>query len=176
MITTTTTIVITTTAAAAPHLLKPYAGVCCSPQVSASEALPTLHQCMMMYCLYWLATACTACSQLSTLVCTALQEVRFQFSAASVGNATLRFSATVGGATAAVADSVQLVIPVLGVQSDVWVATSFAIRPNASNGAVASRQEGLLLPKAVNGSGSLDLVAGVGYLPAVKVRGATCRV
>lgn len=38
------------------------------------------------------------------------------------------------------------------------------------SGSAVMRQEGLALPKAENGTGSLDLLAGVGYLPAVQVR------
>lgn len=36
--------------------------------------------------------------------------------------------------------------------------------------APTAREEGLALPRAEPGSGSLDLIAGVGYLPAVQVR------
>jgi hypothetical protein len=39
----------------------------------------------------------------------------------------------------------------------------------ARSGSASSRQEGLALPKADPGSGSVDLVAGVGYLPALQV-------
>ena len=53
-----------------------------------------------------------------------------------------------------------------GQQSQVTVATSFPIRP--ANGTGALWQEGLQLPAAVPGSGSMDLLAGVGYLPAVQ--------
>lgn len=62
----------------------------------------------------------------------------------------------------------QLKVPVLGKQGPVWIATSFAVRGSNSS-SVVNRVEGLALPAAENGSGSISLVAGVGYLPAVQV-------
>lgn len=104
------------------------------------------------------------------------QELRFRFAARAVGNATLRFAATAavgaGGAgsrDAAAADSLEVTLPVLGRQGEVFVATSFAVRPPNASGAAATagRAEGLALPRAEAGAGALELLAGVGYLPAV---------
>ena len=53
-----------------------------------------------------------------------------------------------------------------GQQLSLTVATSFAISANSSTPSVW--QEGLQLPNATRGSGSLSLVAGVGYLPAIQ--------
>jgi uncharacterized membrane protein len=65
-----------------------------------------------------------------------------------------------------VADEVQLQVPVNGKQGAVVIATSFAVRgSNGSN----TWQEGMELPRAEQGSGSLDLIAGVGSLPAIQV-------
>ncbi len=99
------------------------------------------------------------------------REVRFRFQAAAIGNGTVQFVATTGGGTN-VEDAVQLEIPVIAKQSDVYLATSFSLA--AGNGTVAQRVEGLVLPKAEPGSGSLDLLAGVGHLPAVQVRACWC--
>lgn len=49
-----------------------------------------------------------------------------------VGNATLRFVATAGSGAAAVRDALEVVLPVLGRQGSVFVATSFALRPNGT--------------------------------------------
>jgi uncharacterized protein YfaS (alpha-2-macroglobulin family) len=98
----------------------------------------------------------------------AQQEARFNFSAQGLGVQSIKFVAT-AGKDAEVADQVQLQVPVLGKQGPVWIATSFAVRGSNSS-TVANRVEGLALPRAENGSGSVSLVAGVGYLPAVQVR------
>ncbi|KAG1668837.1 hypothetical protein FOA52_004932 [Chlamydomonas sp. UWO 241] len=90
------------------------------------------------------------------------QEVLFSFQATALGTANITFSVTEGLGTV---DSVQLELEVLGRQSPITVATSFPLR--ASNASDAPWQEGLDLPSAVPGSGSLDLLAGVGYLPGV---------
>lgn len=94
------------------------------------------------------------------------QEVRFNFRARGLGTQNISFTAA--AADGAVADRVQLTVPVLGKQSPVWIATSFAVRGSNSS-SVANRVEGLALPAAESGSGSISLVAGVGYLPAVQV-------
>lgn len=52
----------------------------------------------------------------------------------------------------------------MGQQDDVQAATSFAIRSQDSDD---TAKEGLQLPDAVPGSGTLDLRAGVGNLPSV---------
>ncbi|GFH16882.1 A2M domain-containing protein, partial [Haematococcus lacustris] len=93
------------------------------------------------------------------------QEVRFNFSAASLGSATLLFNAE---DSSGAGDALQVNVPVLAQQGAVTLATSFALRPsNSSQG--PSWQEGLVLPQAVPGSGALGLVAGVGYLPALQI-------
>ena len=51
---------------------------------------------------------------------------------AQVGNATIRFVASTGAGDTAASDALEVVVPVLGRQGSVYVATSFAIRPNAS--------------------------------------------
>mmetsp|Transcript_14647 Transcript_14647/g.36469 ORF Transcript_14647/g.36469 Transcript_14647/m.36469 type:complete len:2268 (-) Transcript_14647:639-7442(-) len=116
---------------------------------------------------------------LVTLTAGSLQaEARFNLSAAALGSATLRFAAAVvvpegsggdGGSSEVSSDALEVSVPVLAQQSAVWVATSFALRPPAlgAAGNASGWQEGLDLPDAVPGSGSLDLVAGVGHLPSV---------
>ncbi|KAF8063719.1 hypothetical protein HT031_003574 [Scenedesmus sp. PABB004] len=95
-------------------------------------------------------------------------EARFAFAARALGTAAITFTAAAAGSDgAATADAVQLSVPVLGVQSPVWLATSFAVAGSNVTGA-ASRVEGLALPAAEAGSGAISLVAGVGYLPAVQ--------
>jgi hypothetical protein len=54
------------------------------------------------------------------------------------------------------------------VAKQVFVATSFALQPGTN--ASAGQAEGLALPEADPGSGSVDLVAGVGNLPFLQVR------
>lgn len=65
-----------------------------------------------------------------------------------------------------VADQVQLQVPVNGKQGSVVIATSFAVRGSSSGN---SWQEGMELPRAELGSGSISLIAGVGSLPAIQV-------
>lgn len=95
------------------------------------------------------------------------QEARFNFRARGLGVQNITFKASAGSSD--VADQVQLEVPVGGKQGAVWLATSFAVRGSNSS-TVANRVEGLALPRADNGSGSVSLVAGVGYLPAIQVR------
>eukprot|EP00775_Hariotina_reticulata_P009083 gene9083-9253_t len=92
-------------------------------------------------------------------------EARFSFRARSIGLQAIAFSAVAG--EGAVADQVQLQVPVLGKQSPVWLATSFAVR-GSNNSEVANRVEGLAMPDAENGTGYIGFVAGVGYLPAIQ--------
>jgi hypothetical protein len=96
------------------------------------------------------------------------QEVRFRFSAGALGAASLRFDARVGDATAT-SDSAAYEVPVLGRQGPVFLATSLALQAGA-NGTGSAAVEGLALPEAEPGSGSVDLVAGVGNLPFLQVR------
>lgn len=65
-----------------------------------------------------------------------------------------------------VADQVQLQVPVNGKQGGVVIATSFAVRGSSGGN---SWQEGMELPRAEPGSGSISLIAGVGSLPAIQV-------
>lgn len=126
------------------------------------------------------------------------QEVRFGFDADAIGSQNITFSAAVetgsrattrglaiGGArnlkqadtaaanrrfarqsAGAVADQVQLQVQVNGKQGDVVIATSFAVRASNSG---SSWEEGMVLPRVEQGSGSISLVAGVGSLPAIQV-------
>jgi len=91
------------------------------------------------------------------------REVRFRFKATAIGNATLKFKVT----TPSGGDALEWVLPVLGKQGEVFVATSFAVKPG-TNGSTSGRAEGLKLPNAIPGSGNLQLMAGVGYLPAIQ--------
>lgn len=104
--------------------------------------------------------------------------MRFRFSAAAIGEAGLRFDVFVGDSDAA-SDSASFDVPVLGRQGGVFLATSFALTPSSGSGsgngsaAAAGQVEGLALPAADPGSGSVDLTAGVGNLPFLQV-GSGC--
>ncbi|GBF96123.1 hypothetical protein Rsub_08871 [Raphidocelis subcapitata] len=96
------------------------------------------------------------------------REVRFPLSAARVGAAAVRFDLFIGDAQsgAGPVDSAVYEFPVLGRQAPVFLATSFALNPGAgANGSGAGQVEGLALPEADPGSGSVDVFAGVGNLP-----------
>lgn len=99
-------------------------------------------------------------------------EVRFRFVAAQIGEAGLRFDAYLGDSEAP-SDSASFDLTVLGRQGEVFVATSFALQGAAGGGTElgGGQVEGLDLPEADPGSGSVDLVAGVGYLPFLQVCG-----
>lgn len=60
-------------------------------------------------------------------------------------------------------DALVINLPVEGLQEAVSVATSFAVDGSAE----AKWQEGLKLPEAVPGSGSLKIQAGVGRMPTI---------
>jgi uncharacterized protein YfaS (alpha-2-macroglobulin family) len=94
-------------------------------------------------------------------------EVRFRFQAVALGDAVVQIRAR--ALDSGEGDAVQLEIPVLGRQGPVYIGTSFAVP--VSNGSAATAQEGLDLPPAEAGSGSIVTSAGVGYLPAVQVKG-----
>eukprot|EP00798_Chlamydomonas_sp_ICE-L_P014425 gene14425-20431_t len=79
------------------------------------------------------------------------KEVRFSFSAVEIGNSSIKFSANDEMGSR---DSLQVELEVLPQQEALQVATSFAL-----NSSDEAWQEGLDLPEAVPGSGSLDLVA-----------------
>jgi uncharacterized protein YfaS (alpha-2-macroglobulin family) len=66
----------------------------------------------------------------------------------------------------AVADQVQLQVQVNGKQGNVVIATSFAVKASSSGN---TWEEGMVLPRVEQGSGSISLVAGVGSLPAIQV-------
>ena len=93
------------------------------------------------------------------------QEVVFSFTASALENAQLQFSAS----SAAGNDAFTTDLPVLGAQDGVCVATSMAIDGSDAGTPWA---EGIVLPDAVAGSGSLELSAGVGYLPTVQALSA----
>ncbi|GLI68405.1 hypothetical protein VaNZ11_012792 [Volvox africanus] len=105
------------------------------------------------------------------------REVRFAFSAVAMNSANLTFAAQDMQQPGGGEDSLITELQVLGQQGDVWVATSFALSalPPSSNASSSSSgggggmqwQEGMELPAAVPGSGSLNLTVGVGYFPAV---------
>ena len=111
-------------------------------------------------------------------------EVRFPLESLAVGVGTLRFKAWAAGSGPASsgsgsedADVLALQLEVLPQQAPVSVSTAFALRgpgvpplvsPGAGVGATTlAHSEGLELPDALAGWGSLDLLAGVGHLPAI---------
>uniref|UniRef100_A0A383WAS0 EGF-like domain-containing protein n=1 Tax=Tetradesmus obliquus TaxID=3088 RepID=A0A383WAS0_TETOB len=96
-------------------------------------------------------------------------EVRFRYQAKAIGMSGLRFDARVPTiASADAADATQQDVTVQGQQGGVFIATSFALQAGSSVNGSSGRQEGLELPDATPGSGTVDLLAGVGYLPAIK--------
>jgi hypothetical protein len=96
-----------------------------------------------------------------------MPQVRFPFHATALGTAVIQFYATDNQGNQ---DAIQLTVPINPQQSLVNVATSFALRvPPAANGSsntgntgggTGQWQEGIALPAAVPGSGSLDLTSG----------------
>ena len=90
------------------------------------------------------------------------ESVRFQFRAQKLGNATLTFAAVDRHGNR---DGVQVSFPIEGPQESVVVATSFVL--SASDARSGTSQEGLDLPEAVPGSGTIEMTAGVGQQPAV---------
>jgi uncharacterized protein YfaS (alpha-2-macroglobulin family) len=101
-------------------------------------------------------------------------EVRFRYQAKAIGMSGLRFDARVPEiASADAADATQQDVQVQGQQGAVFIATSFALQASSSVNGSSGRQEGLELPDATPGSGTVDLLAGVGYLPAIKVSRST---
>jgi hypothetical protein len=91
-------------------------------------------------------------------------EVTFPMRAVALGTARLVVTATVDGAGSSDGDALELTIPVLGQQPAVTVATSRAL---VASEQVSLWREGVALPPAVPGSGTLTAVFGVGRLPAV---------
>ena len=87
-------------------------------------------------------------------------EVRFRFAAVRLGDANITIRADALGES----DALQVTLPVLAQQNPVVLGTSFSINPE--NDPVTS-EEGLQFPDAVPGSGSLNLIAGVGKFPTV---------
>lgn len=96
-----------------------------------------------------------------------LLQVLFRFTAAFLGSASVRCQATVGGK---VVDSFVMPLSVKTPQLPVDVATSFAVRLSPDNDASGQQHhwEGLVLPQALPGSGSLSLFAGLGHLAAIE--------
>ena len=103
----------------------------------------------------------TPASQTVAVDGTRPHEITFGFSAVSLEAANLVFSLAAGASN----DALSAEIPVLSAQQPVSIATSMGI--TATQTAVPW-MEGLQLPDAVPGSGSLGLLVGVGYLPAVR--------
>jgi uncharacterized protein YfaS (alpha-2-macroglobulin family) len=98
-------------------------------------------------------------------------EVRFRYQAKGIGMAGLRFDARVPSIVSVdAADATQQDVQVQGQQGAVFIATSFALQAGRAVNGSSGRQEGLELPDASPGSGTVEMLAGVGYLPAIKVR------
>eukprot|EP00775_Hariotina_reticulata_P009988 gene9988-10143_t len=91
-------------------------------------------------------------------------EVRFRYKAKAIGASGLRWIATLDGMDK-VADALQQDVTVLGQQPPVFVATSFSLQTRSN---ITGRNEGVVLPQATPGSGSVSILAGIGYLPAIQ--------
>ncbi|GMH45788.1 hypothetical protein BSKO_13751 [Bryopsis sp. KO-2023] len=87
-------------------------------------------------------------------------EVRFRFNATRVGNATVSIRADAPG----MSDALELSFPVVEQQVPVQIATSFTVRGKSSRN---SWSEGLQLPDALPGTGTIEISAGVGRVPSV---------
>lgn len=85
-------------------------------------------------------------------------EVRFEFLGVRLGagNFTIRADFETES------DALQLTVPVLAQQDSISVASSFTLRDDDAS------EEGIEIPEAVPGSGSLELLAGIGFFPAVQ--------
>jgi hypothetical protein len=98
-------------------------------------------------------------------------ELTFEMVAETLGEASL--VATVRESVGGAMDAIELKVPVLGVQPAVTVATSMALRvadrawPD-SGGGVRVWPEGIALPAAVPGSGTISIGAAAGRLAAVR--------
>lgn len=108
----------------------------------------------------------SAAEQMVTLSGTAPMEVTFEFQADTLVPATLVFSLSAGTS----ADALSSELLILPVQQPVFVGTSMGITASESP---VPWVEGIALPEASPGSGSLDLLVGVGYLPAVRTISAS---
>jgi len=86
-------------------------------------------------------------------------EVRFRFNATRFATPKLLFTA--GTEHGEHVDAFRTNLPILGKQEPVFIATSFDLDSNQT------REEGLQLPEAVLGYGSLNITAGVGKLPFI---------
>lgn len=89
-------------------------------------------------------------------------EVAFEMRAVAIGSAVLTARVSASGAPA---DALELKLPILGQQPPVQLATSRALVATA---APSLWREGISLPRAVPGSGSLTATFGAGRLPAVE--------
>lgn len=115
--------------------------------------------------------------------------LRFDVYLGGASEAARAASGGTGGAAAAAAgdygtpvDAASFDVPVLGRQRSVFVATSFALQaaPAAVNGSDSDsgeqgggggqQYEGLALPAAEPGTGTVSVLAGVGNLPFLQVR------
>ena len=106
-------------------------------------------------------TSTAAGSRTVRIVGSSPQELVFGFSADQMVDAELQFSAS----STAGSDAFTASLPVLAAQDSVFLATSMQVDGTAAGTPWA---EGIALPDAVPGSGSLSLSAGVGYLPTVE--------
>lgn len=95
--------------------------------------------------------------------------VRFKFeaSSASMGNIELIFQASIvlpvdsndSTARRVFNDALSITLPLIGQQPDVTVGTSMVVEGYTAS----SADEGIVMPNAVEGSGGLNIAAGVGY-------------
>ena len=95
-------------------------------------------------------------------------EVTFPFTALSMGEVvlTMTLSPADGGTSSALGDALEVVLPVLGVQPSVVVATSMALEATEAG---TLWEEGVVLPRAIPGTGALNLDVGTGRLPSLLV-------
>eukprot|EP01025_Chloroclados_australasicus_P034639 TRINITY_DN3539_c0_g2_i1.p1 TRINITY_DN3539_c0_g2~~TRINITY_DN3539_c0_g2_i1.p1 ORF type:complete len:2104 (+),score=260.43 TRINITY_DN3539_c0_g2_i1:139-6450(+) len=89
-------------------------------------------------------------------------EIGFQFSVDVLGEGEVKFTATDSTGSS---DSRKATIPVNGQQGPVSLATSFAVQGSVEG---STWWEGLQIPEAVAGSGTIEVSAGVGRLPAIQ--------
>eukprot|EP01050_Picozoa_sp_SAG11_P010851 SAG11_NODE_1111_length_5823_cov_2.384172_1_plen_1074_part_10 len=107
-------------------------------------------------------SAAAASSRVVNIAGSSPQEVTFAFSAGQMLDASLQFSAS----SAAGSDAFTAELPILAPQGSVFVATSMAVEGGADG--APPWAEGIALPDAVPGSGSLTISAGIGFLPTVE--------
>eukprot|EP00210_Caulerpa_lentillifera_P004932 g4706.t1 len=89
------------------------------------------------------------------------EEAQFQFIALALGTAIFRFSVEDKDGNK---DAVEVRLSIEGLQEEVVIGTSFVLQSTLEN---STSSEGLDLPKAVPGSGTVAISAGVGQQPAL---------